>query len=53
VSGHSDVIKLHDLITVLSLGAPVVEKISAHFASLNKAIAAMNFGRHDFPVELL
>ena len=37
----------------LSLGAPVVEKISEHFASLNKAIAAMNFGRHDFPVALL
>ena len=37
----------------LSLGAPVVEKISEHFASLNKAVAAMNFGRHNFPVDLL
>ena len=31
----------------------MAEKISEHFDSLNKAIAAMNFGRHTFPVDLL
>ena len=34
------------------IGAPVIEKISEHFAALNKQIALMNFGRVNLPTEL-